>query len=115
MTISSATATTLSFSWSSAGSVIESYTVLWARDSFEECVHQINDSFTLTGSLNSYVLTGLEEDSNYMITVTATNVAGSTATGDPVIGRTLPSSKSVYASKGILKHIIPIHSSIASI
>ena len=39
------------------------------------------------GSTN-YTITGLEEDSSYTITVTATNAAGSAAS-DPVTGMTL--------------------------
>ena len=46
------------------------------------------DSATITGGSTSYTITGLEEDSNYTITVTATNATGS-AVSDSVTGMTL--------------------------
>ena len=43
---------------------------------------------TITGGFTNYTITELEEDSNYTITVTATNAAGSTDS-DPVTGMTM--------------------------
>ena len=80
VTVSSTTATTISLSWSvPSGSVVDSYEVVWETDS----------SATITdGSITSYTITGLEEETNYTITVTATNAAGSAAS-EPVTGATL--------------------------
>ena len=43
---------------------------------------------TITGGFTNYTITELEEDSNYTITVTATNAAGN-ADSDPVTGMTM--------------------------
>ena len=60
------------------GSVIESYKVVWERDTSGECPDEDIGSTTITDSVASYTIRGLEEDSSYTITVTVTNVAGST-------------------------------------
>ena len=49
---------------------------------------------TITGGSTCYNITALEEDSNYTITVTASNATGSTVS-DAVIGTTLEASKEV--------------------
>ena len=88
VTVSSTTATTISLSWSvPSGSVVDSYEVMWERDTSEECPDEDEGSATITGGSTSYTITGLEEDSSYTITVTATNAAGS-AVSDPVTGMT---------------------------
>ena len=75
----SETATTITVFWSvPSGSVVESYEVVW----------ETNGSITITDGHTSHIITGLEADSNYIITVTATNAAGSAAS-DAVTGRTL--------------------------
>ena len=80
--MSSTTATTISLSWSvPSGSVVDSYEVVWERD-------DARSGTTITDGSTSYTITGLEEDSSYTITVTATNAAGSAAS-EPVTGRTL--------------------------
>ena len=69
--MSSTTATTISLSWSvPSGSVVDSYEVMWEGDG-------ARSSTTITDGSTSYTITGLEEDSSYTITVTATNAAGS--------------------------------------
>ena len=83
----STAATTISLSWTSAGPAVESYHVLWERDTSGECPDEDEGSATITGSSTSYTITGLEEDSSYTITVTATNAAGSAAS-EPVTGMT---------------------------
>jgi len=77
VTVGSTTATTISLSWTSAGSVVDSYEVMWERDTSEECPDEDEGSTTITGGSTSYTITGLEEDSNYTITVNATNAVGS--------------------------------------
>ena len=81
----STTATNISLSWTSAGSVVDSYEVVWERDTSGECPDEDEGSVTITGG--SYTITGLEEDSNYTITVNATNAAGSAAS-EPVTAMT---------------------------
>ena len=85
--VNSTAATTISLSWTSAGSVVDSYEVTWERDTSGECPDEDEGSTTITDGSTSYTITGLEEDSSYTITVTATNAAGSAAS-DPVTGMT---------------------------
>jgi len=85
VTVGSTTATTISLSWTSAGSVVNSYEVMWERDTSGECPDEDEGSATIIGGSISYTITGLEEDSNYTITVNATSAAGSTVS-EPVTG-----------------------------
>ena len=86
--MSSTTATTISLSWSvPSGSVVDSYEVMWERDTSGECPDKDEGSATITDGSTSYTITGLEEDSSYTITVNATNAAGSAAS-DPLTGMT---------------------------
>ena len=87
VTVDSTTATTISLSWTSAGSMVDSYEVVWERDTSGECSDEDEGSATITEGSLSYTITGLEEDSNYTINVTATNAAGS-AVSDPATGTT---------------------------
>ena len=73
-TVGSTTATTISLSWSvPSGSVVDSYEVMWEG-------HGTRGSTTITDGSTSHTITGLEGDSSYTITVTATNAAGNIAT-----------------------------------
>ena len=87
VTADSTAATTISLSWTSAGSVVDSYKVMWERDTSGECPDEDVSSATITDGSTSYTITGLEEDSNYTITVNATNAAGSPVS-EPVTGMT---------------------------
>ena len=89
----STTNTSISLSWTSAGSVMVSYEVMWQRDTSGECPDEDEDSISLTGGSTSYDIMGLEEDSSYSITVTASNVAGSSAVSNTVTAMTLESGK----------------------
>ena len=60
---------------------------MWERYTSGECPDVDDNSATTTGGSTSYTISGLEEDSNYTITVTATNAVGS-AVSVPVIGMT---------------------------
>ena len=61
--------------------------VTWQRDTLRECPGVNKGSATITGDSTSYTISGLQEDSNYTITVIASNVAGS-AVSDPVTAMT---------------------------
>ena len=81
MTVSSTTANTISLSWSvPSGSVVHSYEVKWEGDGNR-------GSTTITDGSTSYTITALEAETNYTITVAASNGAGS-AVSDPVTGTT---------------------------
>ena len=60
---------------------------MWQRDTTGECSNEDEDSATITDT--SYTITGLEEDSIYSITVTASNTAGSSAISSAVTAMTL--------------------------
>ena len=78
LTADTTTATTITISWTSAGSEDVSYEVMWETDNVGGCSGDSDmDSTTITDDSTSYNITELEEDSTYSITVTATNSAGS--------------------------------------
>ena len=87
ISISSTTLTTISLSWTIASGTVDSYEVMWERDTSRECPDVDEGNATITNGSVSYFNVELEEDSNYTITVTATNTAGST-TSDSVTGVT---------------------------
>ena len=78
LAVASTTATNIFLSWTSAGSVVDSYEVMWQRDTSGECPDdEDTNSTSLSGSSTSYTIQDLEEDSNYIITVSASNEIGS--------------------------------------
>ena len=89
LTVGTTTATSISLSWTSAGSEVDSYEVMWQRDTSGECPDEDEGSTTITDGSTSYDIMGLEEDSSYSITVTASNAAGSSAVSNTVTAMTL--------------------------
>ena len=90
MTADTTTATTITISWTSAGSEDVSYEVMWERDTSLRCTGFSDmDSTTITDGSTSYDITELEEDSTYSITVTASNSAGSSAVSNTVTAMTM--------------------------
>ena len=87
VTANSTTPTTISLSWTSAGSEVDSYEVMWERDTSGDCPDVDEGNATVSGNITSYTITQLEEDSSYTINITATNAAGS-AFSVPVTGVT---------------------------
>ena len=80
------TETSVSITWTvDAGSVVESYRVLWQRDTSVGCPGEDEGNETLTGDPTSHNVTGLEEDSSYIITLWASNAAGSVDVGVAVM------------------------------
>ena len=80
LAVASTTATTVSLSWTSAGTVVDSYVVMWQRDTSGDCPDdEDRNSTSLSGSSTSYTIQDLEEDSNYIIIVSASNEIGSAA------------------------------------
>ena len=75
--VDSTTPTTISLSWTTASGTVNSYEVIWERDTSGECPGMHVGSAPITGGSSSYTILRLEEDSSYTITVTATNAAGS--------------------------------------
>ena len=77
-----------------SGSVVTSYEVMWETDNIGGCsggsdMDSIYHYIYITGCSTSYDIMGLEEDSSYTITVTASNSAGSSAVSNTVTAMTL--------------------------
>ena len=61
--------------------------MIWEKDTSGKCPDVNEGSATITGGSTSYTITGVEEDSSYTITATASNTAGS-AVSVPVTAMT---------------------------
>ena len=73
--MTSVTSTTIPLTWTSAGSVVNRYEVVWRYTG--GCFGIRVGRTTVTGTMTSYTIEGLEEYITYSITVTATNDVGS--------------------------------------
>ena len=73
----STTPTTISLSWTTSNGTADSYEVTWERDTSGKCRDVDEGNATITSTSTSYTILGLQEDSNYIIIMTATNVVGS--------------------------------------
>ena len=90
LSASTSTATSISLSWTSAGSEAVSYEVMWETGNIGGCSGGSDmNSTTITDGSTSYDILGLEEDSSYTITVTASNSAGSSEDSNTVTAMTL--------------------------
>ena len=96
----STTNTSISLSWTSAGSVVD-YEVLWQRDTSGECSDEDEGNTTITDGSTSYDVMGLEEDSNYTVSVMAINSIGN-ANSDTVTGMTVEAGTKKYTKQGTL-------------
>ena len=67
---------TISLSWTSAGSVVASYEVMWQRDTSVGCSDEDEGSTTITDGSTNYEIMGLAGISSYTISVRASNEAG---------------------------------------
>ena len=85
VTVDTTTATSIFLSWTSAGSEVDSYVVMWTS---HECPGDVDEgSATITDiTETSYIIEGLREGTSYTISVSATNSAvtspSGTVTGD---------------------------------
>ena len=86
--VSTTTATSISLSWSvPTGSVVTQYLVEWQRDTSVGCTDEDQGNTTITSTV-SYDIPELEENSQYIVTVTASNSAGSSGASNSVNGMT---------------------------
>ena len=77
--------------------MVDEYLIQWVRDTSGACSDEDTDSTTISGgSATSHTIPGLEEDSTYTITVTATNTAGS-AVSDTVTAMTGEAGKGLQS------------------
>ena len=89
------TATSISLFWTSAGSEVVSYEVMWETDNIGGCSGGSDaDSATITDGSTNYDIMGLEENTSYTITVTASNSAGSSAVSNTVLTMTQEAGES---------------------
>ena len=72
VTVDTTTATSFSLSWTSAGSNVDGYEVMWTSN---ECPSDVDES-SATITETSYIIEGLREGTSYTITVSTTNSAG---------------------------------------
>ena len=93
---SSINSTAIPLTWTRAGSVVNSYDVMWTPGG-GECSGVSGSSASVDGDTVSHTIEGLEEYTTYTITVTATNDVGS-AVSDQVTGRTSEDSKWIFSS-----------------
>ena len=82
--MTSVTSTTIPLTWTSAGSVVNSYEVEWTYDG--ECSGVRGGRATVAGDMTNYTIEGLEEYITYSITVTATNDVGSVVSEVATVG-----------------------------
>ena len=99
VSVQDVSATSISLSWSvPSDSVVTSYEVVWQRDTSGDCPNEDQGNSTLTGGSTSYDLVGLEENSRYTVTLTASNEAGSSDRSDPVAETTDKAGKMSFRS-----------------
>ena len=94
--ISAGTSTTTSIPITistASGSEVDSYEVMWETDNIGGCSGGSDMNSTTINGSTSYDIMGLEEDSSYTITVTASNSAGSSEDSNTVIEMTLEAGK----------------------
>ena len=90
MTADTITATSISLSWTSAGTENVSYVVTWQTGDVGGCSGgNDTDSMNINDGSTSYDIIGLEEDSSYRIIVTAFNSAGSYVDSNTVTAMTM--------------------------
>ena len=93
----STTATSISLSWTNGGTEGVMYEVEWQRDTSVGCTDEDTGSTTITGgSMTSYTITGLEEDSRYIVNMTAYNPLGNERS-EPVTAMTMIAGESLLA------------------
>ena len=87
--VTTTTATTISLSWTVPHGSFGIYEVMWKRDVQGRCTDEAVGSTTIIDSSTNYTITGLEEDSNYIIIVRVTNAMDNgSEVSDPITGMT---------------------------
>ena len=81
VTVGTTTTTSISLSWTSAGSEVDSYRVMWRSD---ECSDDVDEGSSTTITETSYILEGLREGTSYNVTVSTVGISLS----DSVTGET---------------------------
>ena len=71
--------TSFTVNWIISADPNYSYTVIWTNLNTG-----VMDSYTVAENTNSYIVTGLSDNDNYNVTITAVGVCGMIITSDPV-------------------------------
>ena len=83
--------------------------MMWQRDTSQDCPDEDEGNTALTDGSTSYNITGLEEDSNYIVTVTAMNEFWNTTTNN-ITATTRDDGIAIYCQwQMFIKNIIIIH------
>ena len=94
--VNSTTANSISLFWSvPSQSLVDTYEVMWERDISGERSYVDKDSCTISNDSTSYTITGLSDGTTYIITMAATNAAG-TAVSNSFIQMTQKNSESLF-------------------
>lgn len=99
--VTSKTATTISLSWTFSNGSLGIYGLVWIS---KNCPEEDKGNITITDGSTDYTIEGLEEDSNYTITVRVSNAAGSVVS-DPVTGKTAEAGEQLNQFNEIGIHI----------
>ena len=84
----------------------------WQRVTTGECDYEDEGSATLVGgSMTSYTVTGVQEDSNYTITVTASNSIGDEVS-ESITGETMTAGEALKTLTTLVIVVAAYHSSI---
>ena len=82
VSVDSIATTYISLSWSVAsGSVVESYEVKWSSDQCPKD-HEEDSNTTISGNSASHTISNLRPGTSYTVSVTASNSAGQTTSGN---------------------------------
>ena len=98
------TSTSITISWSiSIDSVVDSYEVMWSS---EQCPNDVDEGDTIiTDGSTSYTIDNLREGTSYIITVTATNVAGTSLSSDIITVKTMEGGNIIIITLSIEYYI----------
>ena len=94
VTVGTTTATSISLSWTSAGSEVDSYRVMWTSD---ECPDDVDEGSATIITETSYIIEGLREGNSYNVTVSTVGISLS----DSVTGETEELGKSLLSRLGL--------------
>ena len=103
MGLTSVTSTTIPLTWTSAGSVVNSYKIKWTYNGV--CPDVRGSRATVAGDMTSYTIGGLEEYITYSITVTAANNASS---ADSAVATVRTSEAGEVISQVVIVHVLHV-------
>ena len=81
--------TTTTITITGSGSVVTGFVVEWQRDTSVGCSDVNQGTYSVTGAVTSYTITGLEPGNRYTITVTVSNSAGTAPVSNTVTAMTV--------------------------